>query len=394
MALLQTFPRLAPTAGPHAADRPTPPGRPAVDVAVEAAPDADTLAAWAGLVSTTPGSDVAQLPAWARLRGEAGYRPLFVLARAAGELVGGAMVLHRRLGPGLRPVAYLPFGPVLHDGPHRARARDAVCAALAELARRRLAALFVQPLTGDADVSARLQELGFRPSTAGIAPQASLAVDLSAPVAELHARMRSGARGSIKRAVAGGVRVRRGTARDLPAVAALLADTADHHGFAAASLDHLRAFHAALAPGGHVEVFLAERDGVPLAADVLTGAGGVLTLRMTGMRRGDDVRKLGAAALLRWETVLAARAGGYDQLDLGGIPADAVAPLLAGGDLARQVDGRTYYKASFGATPFLRPPAVELIRSPALRLAYDLARRSELGGRLLTAVRAALRGSR
>lgn len=369
--------------------------RPAVDVEIRRSPDAATLAAWEALVVGTPGSDVAQLPAWARVREGAGFRPLYVLARAGGELVGGALVLHRRTAPGLRPVAYLPLGPVLPAGPHRAAARDAVCAVLVELARHHVAALFVQPLTGDGDVSARLQAAGFRPSTAGIAPAASLAVDLTAPTPELHARLRSGARSSIRRAAAGGVRVRRGTADDLPAVAALLADTADHHGFPAPSLDHLRTLHEALAPGGHVALFLAERDGAPLAADVLTGSGGVLTLRMTGMRRDDEVRRLGAAALLRWETMLAARADGYDALDLGGIPASAVEPLHDGhADLASRVDGRTYYKASFGGRPFRRPPAVELIPSAPLRLAYDLVRRSAVGARLLDTARAVLRGVR
>lgn len=366
----------------------------AVTVDVEDAPAAATLAAWTDLVAGTPGSDVAQLPAWARVRADAGFRPRYVLARAGDELVGGALVLQRRVRPGLRDVAYLPLGPVLPAGPHRAAARDAVCAALADLARQHLAALFVQPLCGDDDVSARLRERGFRPSTAGIAPQASLAIDLSAPPAELHARLRSGARGSVRRAAAAGVRVRRGTARDLPAVAALLADTADHHGFAAPSADHLRRLYRELAPGGHVRLFLAERDGVPLAADVLTSSGGTLTLRLTGMARGDDVRRLGAAALLRRETMLAARADGHDRLDLGGIPASAVAPLQAGGDLAGRVDGRTYYKASFGGHPFHRPPAVELIASPVLRFGYDLARRSAPGARLLAAAGTLLRGGR
>jgi lipid II:glycine glycyltransferase (peptidoglycan interpeptide bridge formation enzyme) len=258
-----------------------------------------------------------------------------------------------------------------------------VCHALAELARRRFAAVFVQPMAGDTDVSDRLIRLGFRPSVAGVAPAASIAVTLSRSVPQLWGDLRSGTRGSIRRATAHGVDVRRGDSRDLPAVAALLRETAGHHRFSAASLPYLRTLHEVLAPGGRLEIFLAERDGTPLAADVLTSSSNVLTLRLTGMRRDHDARRIGAAALLRWTTILSARAHDYDILDLGGIPASAVETLSDGGrDLSARVDGRTYFKASFGGQPFHHPPAVELLSSTPVRLGYDLARRSALGSHL------------
>ena len=207
------------------------------------------------------------------------------------------MVLHRRLVPGLGPVAYLPLGPVLAPGAHRVEAMDAVCDAIADLARHRFAATFVQPMTGDQGVSDRLLRRGFRRSAAGIAPVASIAVD----VAEPYAGLRSGTRSSIKRAAREGVQVRRADATDLPLVAGLLAETAEHHHFSAASLEHLQGLHEALAPGGHLQIFLAERDGTPLAADVLTGSGGVLTLRLTGMRRDPETRKIGASGAVAVE---------------------------------------------------------------------------------------------
>jgi lipid II:glycine glycyltransferase (peptidoglycan interpeptide bridge formation enzyme) len=245
-------------------------------------------------------------------------------------------------------------------------------------------------MTGDQGVSDRLLRHGFRRSAAGIAPVASIAVD----VAEPYAGLRSGTRSSIKRAAREGVQVRRADATDLPLVAGLLAETAEHHHFAAASLEHLQGLHDALAPGGHLQIFLAERDGTPLAADVLTGSGGVLTLRLTGMRRDPETRKIGAAALLRWRTMLWARANGYDAVDVGGIPPTAVDALRTGhAGLAARVDGRTYFKASFGGEAFHRPEAVELLSTP-VRLGYDLIRRSPQGGRLVSAAAQFLRGSR
>ena len=366
----------------------------ALAVRVESRPDQSTLAAWDRWVTRTPRSDVSQLSSWADVRRTAGYEPTFVIARAGGDVmgdvVGGAMVLHRRLVPGLGPVAYLPLGPVLAPGAHRGEAMDAVCDAIADLARHRFAATFVQPMTGDQEVSDRFLGRGFRRSAAGIAPAASIAVD----VAEPYTGLRSGTRASIKRAAREGVQVRRGDVTDLPLVAGLLAETAEHHRFSATSLEHLQGLHDALAPGGHLQIFIAERDGRALAADVLTGSGGVLTLRLTGMRRDPETRKIGAAALLRWRTMLWARANGYDTLDLGGIPPTTVDALRTGhAGLADRVDGRTYFKASFGGEAFHRPEAVELLSTP-VRLGYDLLRRSPQGGRLVSAAAQFLRGSR
>jgi lipid II:glycine glycyltransferase (peptidoglycan interpeptide bridge formation enzyme) len=362
-------------------------------VEVDGRPDADTLRGWDRLVSATPGSDVGQLSAWAVVRREAGFSPCYVLARSGDTLLGGALVLYRKV-PGVGLLGYLPFGPVLPANDQRRDAIGVVCDALADVARRRFAGLFVQPMAGGADVSGRLLQLGFRPSTAGIAPAASIAIDLARPIDALRTDLRSGTRGSIKRAVAQGVRVRTGGEHDLETVASLLRDTGEHHEFSAVSLPYLRTLYRELAPGGHIQIFLAERDGTPLAADVLTSSGGVLTLRMTGMRRADDVRRSGAASLLRWETLVWAKAGGYDAVDLGGVPPSSVDAVRAGHKhLAARVDGRTYYKASFGGDAFHRPPAVELLSSPVARLGYDLAQRSTVGTRVVGLLQRLLRGS-
>ena len=360
-------------------------------VRIERSPDGFTLDSWDRLVARTPRSDVAQLSSWADVRRSAGYEPTFIVAGAGEEVVGGAMVLHRRPIFGLGEVAYLPFGPVIPAGPYRDEAMDAVCDAICGLARHRFAAMFIQPMTGDHGVSDRLLLRGFRRSAAGIAPTASIAVDLAEP----YSALRSGTRASIKRAKRHGVRIRRATMADLPVVAGLLADTAEHHRFPAVSVEYLRGLHEALGPGGHLQIFLAECDGIPLASDVLTGVGGLLTLRLTGMRRDPETSKTGAAALLRWETMLWARANGYHTLDLGGIPPAAVDTLRSGhADLAAKVDGRTYFKASFGGEAFHRPVAVELLSSNPVRLAYDLIRRSPHGWQLLRIAKQLLRDPR
>ena len=58
------------------------------------------------------GSDVAQLSAWARIRWEASFTPLYLMAHLDGRLVGGALVLERRL-PVVGRIGYVSNGPLL-----------------------------------------------------------------------------------------------------------------------------------------------------------------------------------------------------------------------------------------------------------------------------------------
>ena len=96
-------------------------------------PDTSALAMWDGLVRTVPGSDVAQLSAWADVRRAAGFEPLYVFAWRGAELVGGALVMWQRL-PLVGEVGYLPYGPVIS----LTADREPVIAVLAAALRRLL----------------------------------------------------------------------------------------------------------------------------------------------------------------------------------------------------------------------------------------------------------------
>ncbi|MGH3911678.1 MAG: hypothetical protein ACRDRM_12715, partial [Pseudonocardiaceae bacterium] len=155
-----------------------------VSVSLFTQPDPHLIRAWDRLVSDTPGSDVTQLSVWSTLRREAGFLPVYLLARHDGRLVGGALVLQRHL-PVLGVVGYLPYGPVIAPQAPRSAVAHALSAGLAELGRRQLGCLFVQPPEGADDISDQLVELGFRPSTAGIAPAASIRIDLTRDVEDI-----------------------------------------------------------------------------------------------------------------------------------------------------------------------------------------------------------------
>jgi lipid II:glycine glycyltransferase (peptidoglycan interpeptide bridge formation enzyme) len=306
------------------------------------------------------------------------------------------LVLQRRL-PVFGVVGYVPNGPVIAPGAGRAAVAHAMSTALADLGRRHLSGLFIQPPDGADDISDHLLRLGLRPSVAGIAPAASIRIDLTRDVEHIRNGLTSSNRTRTRTCADRGVAVRLGCERDLPMVADLLARTAAHQQFEPPSLDYLRTLYRELGRGDHVQIFIAELDGVAAVAHLFTGCGGALTSRLTGMHRDDPVKKSGAAAAVIWHAILWAKTNGYHTLDFGGIPVDAVDPIRddeAG--LTSHLTGPTVFKASFGGQPFRYPPAVELLSSLLLRTCYDLSRRSEIGGRLVATTRRLMqrRGSR
>jgi lipid II:glycine glycyltransferase (peptidoglycan interpeptide bridge formation enzyme) len=349
-------------------------GQPVLTVTLNPTPETGELAAWDELVGTVPGSDVSQLSAWADVRRVAGFEPLYLFVRRGDELIGGALVLQRWV-PVLGMVGYVPYGPLISpevDG-------ESLCAVLAvamrRLARRTTRVLFIQPpLDGD-HLSGELQRLGFRPSRAGIAPTASLRLDLAQDEEMLRAglrkRLRTWSRSWTKR----GVQVRRGTQGDLVLFGRLHAASAQHQGFEPLPSDYVATLYSRLAADGHAELFIGEVDGTAVAARLYTGCGGVLKQRLIGMDRDSAAARLNVPAAVEWEAIRWAKANGYQWFDFGGIREAAVSMIENQRSDVSQLTSSEVFKNSFGGTPYRYPKPVELISSRVVRSGYDLAMR-------------------
>jgi lipid II:glycine glycyltransferase (peptidoglycan interpeptide bridge formation enzyme) len=365
-------------------------------IAVTSTPTPAMREAWDDLISRTRNSDVAQLSGWAALRAHAGYEPLYLLATSGPWLLGGALVL-RRTVRGAGQVGYLPYGPVLSDDLvlTRPAVRHQLVKALASVARSH-AALFVQPPDGGDDIALEMLQHGFRFSQAGIAPGSTMRVDLTQSEDQLRANLNRRLRTWTRQWPQRGVKVRVGDERDIPVLARLAASTAEFQGFTPFPRDYLETTYRELSVGGHVVLLLGELSGQPVAAELLTGVGGVLKSRITGMdRTSQDAAKLNVASAMIWEAISWGRTNGYHAFDFGGLRPESVEALRSPGPFDQEaLAGPDMFKAKFGGEVWMYPPAVEMIHSRLLRAGYDVLRRGENGQKLITFVRESLRQGR
>jgi len=357
-------------------------------------PDADVLAAWNELVLGTPGTDVTQLSAWATIRTSVGYRPCYLYAYQDERLVGGALILRRRL-LGFLSLGYLPYGPVIaSDVAERAVVASALVEELVAFARtQRL--MFIQPPEHAQDVSDALVARGFRPSKAGIAPAGSYRVDLTPPLEQIRAGFSRRLKSWTNRWESKGVHVRRGDDSDLPLLISLMTRTGARQGFTPPPLEYVRTLYRELDALGQAAIFVGEVNGVPVSADVVTVCAGMVRGRLGGFDSSGETGKLSVPAAVRWEIIKWAKQRGHRYLDFGGLPEPMLADMIEGGiHSSEQWPSAQRSKLAFNGHAFRYPTPVEQIHPPLIRRLYDYGTSHRGGLAVVATVKDLLRGNR
>jgi peptidoglycan pentaglycine glycine transferase (the first glycine) len=303
---------------------------------------------WDAFVEAHPQGHVLQTRAWGELKQGFGWRAETVRAGAS-----GALVLFRTLPLGLT-LAYVPRGPLVDWG-----AADEVKALVAALDRackaRRAICLKLEPdLPDTAEHSAQLKALGFQPSAHMVQPRRTLMVDLTGTEADILARMKQKTRYNIGLAAKKGVRARPAAGpEDLERFIELTRVTGARDGFGVHAPEYYRRAYGLFKAAGQCELFLAEYEGMALAAVMVFGLG-----RRAWYLYGassDQERNRMAPYLAQWEAMRWAHQRGALSYDLWGVPDEDEAVLEAGFE--------TRHDGLWGVYRFKRGFGGELVRS-------------------------------
>jgi lipid II:glycine glycyltransferase (peptidoglycan interpeptide bridge formation enzyme) len=217
-----------------------------------------------------------------------------------------------------------------------------------------------------------LVTLGFRPSSAGIAPVGSTRLDLSRSDDDIRKAFPPRLRSWTRRWPEAGVTVRRGDEDDVPILADLQRKAADSQGYSRpAEADYLRHLYAELARSGNAALFIGEVDGVPVTADLVTMCGTTVRGRLSGFDRRGPGGRLSVPGAARWEIIRWARRSGYGWLDFGGLSEQTLRELVDGEPRTGDRPGTDAAKLQYGGVAFRYPGPVELIRPRWVRSAYD-----------------------
>lgn len=310
---------------------------------------------WDVLVEATAGGDLAQTTRWAAARKRLGFRCLQLMVRDTGgrTLIGGCLIYAKRLGPAVW-AGFIPRGPLLFTDCHIAA--SAMVEEIVALARaHNIRFLVLQPPEGGEAVDDVAAAAGFRLGVPSVAPESTLRLDLRQCDEDLLARMRGDRRKGIRRAQKAGFDVYED--RDVAAFHRLHTISANRRGFNPISLENLQAQYNVLAPDGWCTIFMVRHAGVPVAGFWVTRFAGTVTTKLSGWNTDVAVPPFANEAL-EWATIRWARAQGAHSYDLGGFDRRYAELILAGEPLPNDfLHSHSYFKAGYGGTPVLFPPA-------------------------------------
>ncbi len=353
----------------------------------EARPDA----AWDAMIEGMPGGDLVQTTAWASIRQRLGTSVCHLRVHGAdGTLVGGCLIQHRRVMPGIR-IGAVPRGPLL------LRARPAAAELLIQeviAAARTLGIrlLVVQPSEGDTVMESALAAAGFRVGAPPIAPTATIRLDLRRSEGELFSGIRATRRRRVRQSQREGLET--AVSDDVEAFHRLYVASAARQGFRPLPLENLKTQWEVLAPRGMCRIILTRHGGVPVAGEWFTVFGGEWTAKLRGYdiaQCAPATRNAPTAAV--WASILEARREGARRFDFGGFDRGIAEALVAGHepppDLA---DSPSHFKWSFGGEAALLPLPRFILTGRIAHLAFASLLQRLLAGdaarRLAQAIRA------
>ena len=314
----------------------------------------DVTPEWDTFVGSVTGDVLAQSGVWARTKSSR-FTSSVVTVREADRISAGCLMMRTRLGPA--EVLYAPRGPLFAPGSEHL-ASAVVDAITAEMKRRQLGVILLQPVSESPALVEAMDDAGFDLAPIDITTPATVEVPLADDVEDLFAALRSSRRRNIRRAERAGLVVRRGSEEDLDSFLELHRNTAKRQGFQPLTHEYLTSQWVALGRAGLMDVYLAELNCVALSAATVTTFGDRVVFKLAGLSDDPDARNLRASDYLHWRIMVESKERGFAYYDLGGFDKSMARFIVAGQDPPDELRGSaSQFKLGFGGRVRILPEA-------------------------------------
>ncbi|MDA7884869.1 aminoacyltransferase [bacterium] len=308
-----------------------------------------------------------QCSQWAAVKKLNGWQSKRITIANSESIVGGAQILIRNIRY-FGNIGYIPKGPVYQqDNPQIA---NSLIQQLKKMAKaERINGLIVQPFEPGI-ITETLLNHGFRNCPIETSPTATVILDIQNELDDILAKMSKGMRNKIRRGQTRGIQCRQGEKADLPAFHQLLAQTARRRGFSIFDLDYFEHMWDIFSPTESMQLFIAEYQGEPVAAQFCINRGNTIIAKQIGWSGAHPKRHPNEA--LDWFTIQWAKQQGYEFYDLEGISrADAESIVQSDEIDYSSLDGPTQYKIRLGGKVTILPTAFCFFTNPLLHSLYS-----------------------
>lgn len=346
-------------------------------------------ASWDSFLTKVPGGHHVQTGLWAQLKSLLGWNVhRIVVTSREKQIIGGAQILVRSYRfPG--KIGIISKGPVFAiPDPELV---ELVTREIVRVSRQnKIQYLIVQPPNNSSSNDGILTRYGFQPAVINIAHTSTVLVDLTKDVEAIMAGMNQSTRRNIRLAQRKGITYREGTESDLSAFYNAYRATSKRKGFASFPFEYYERMWDLFAPPGYARLFMAEREGEVVSAQLAVAFGDTVINKMSGW--SGKFSECRPNEGLYWHVIKWAREQGYHYYDLEGVNPEAARTYLESRKIPEPY-GNTFskFKLGFGGQIESFPDALIFISNPILHTAYRIVIPRISKSRLMTNILGRLR---
>jgi len=294
---------------------------------------------WRVILPTLPDPHFLQSSEWAKVKINSGWASTYKVWKSSnGSIVGGAMILEKRLNLSVLPmkisIQYIPKGPllnwnnsdlveiVLQDISFQSKQRKVIFTKMDPdiiIENQMIPSLNNNEHLNSEKILSHLKRVGWHFSDDQIQFQNTVWVDLEQNEEKILANMKQKSRYNIRLAEKKGVKIRVAKIDEYPIIYNLYAETSLRDNFIIRSKNYYLELWKTFTEAGICEILIAEYEDIPIAGLVIYYFGN-RAYYIYGMSSNKH-RNLMSTYLIQWEAINRAKQKGMKVYDLWGAPA-------------------------------------------------------------------------